>query len=233
MHGRAEKGEIMLGKVRRGLARYSAAALAAAAALTLVIGTAGTASALTRGQPLRIIGSKVVNGKTYPVIHVSGASPTRTHANPASASSSTIVNQHSGKCAEVFHSSTSNGANVDQWSCNRTATQSWHLDLAYFDQYGNPVGEIINNNSGKCFEVYNWAAANGSNVDQWGCAPIAQQHANQLWDVNGELLEAVGASNERGLLVVAEVAGWSTANGGNVDIWQYLGDSNQHWTQSL
>jgi hypothetical protein len=228
----------MLDRMRTRLARYSAAAFVVAAALTLIVGTAGTASAQARGQnprgqTPRIIGSKVINGKTYPVIYVPGALPPRTHANLASASPSTIVNQHSGKCAEVYHSSKSNGANVDQWSCNGTATQSWRLDLAYFDQYGNPVGEIINENSGKCFEVYNWGAGNGSNVDQWGCAPISQMHGNQLWDVNGELLEAVGASNYRNLLVVAEVYNWSTSNGGNVDIWQYLADSNQHWTQSL
>src|SRR5260370_20780074 len=223
----------MLGKIRRGLASYSAAALAAAAALTLILGTAGTASAQTRSQTPSIIGSKIINGKTYPVIYVPGAFSPRTHANLASGAPSTIVNQHSGKCAEVYHSSTSNGANVDQWYCNGTNTQSWRFDLGYFDQYGNPVGEIINVNSGKCFEVYSWGAGNGSNVDQWGCAPIEQLHANQLWDVKRELLEAVGASNYRNLLVVAEGYNWSTSNGGNVDIWQYLGDSNQHWTQSL
>jgi ricin-type beta-trefoil lectin protein len=214
---------------------WKAGAVTACAAVLLSLGLlpaaaqAGTrATASQRAEGVRVIGHKVIDGKTYKVIYVAGASPARTKPKVTQAAvPSTIVNDHSGKCAEVYHSQTSNGANVDQWSCNGTATQTWNFELVGVDTYGNPVGLIKNANSGKCFEVYNWGAGNGSNVDQWTCAP--QDHSNQLWDLDGPFLVAVGASDYRNLVVVAEVNGWSTANKGNVDIWQSYADSNQMW----
>jgi hypothetical protein len=220
---------------RRGTWKAGAVTACAAALLSLTLlpaaAQAGTrAAAPQRAEGVRIIGHKVIGGKTYKVIYVAGARPAPTKARiPQAAVPSTIVNDHSSMCAEVYHSQTNNGANVDQYSCNGTATQTWNFELAYIDEYGNPVGIIKNDNSGKCFEVYNWEAGNGSNVDQWTCAPIEQEHANQLWDLDGPFLEAVGATNERNLIVVAEVNGWSTSNKGNVDIWQSYADFNQMW----
>jgi hypothetical protein len=38
--------------------------------------------------------------------------------------------------------------------------------------------KIINQNSGKCLDVYNWSTAAGANIDQWTCG---SNQANQLW----------------------------------------------------
>ncbi len=219
-------------------ATWTAGAVIAAAAALLSLSlppaaatqTGPSVAALKRAEAVRVIGHRVIDGKTYPVAYVPGAQPHRAKNGPDRRSSGTMVNNHSGKCGEVYHSQTGNGANVDQYSCNGTFTQDWYFDFWGIDQYGNPIGNIVNINSGKCFEVYNWGAGNGSNVDQWNCAPLNQSHSNQLWDMNGPFIEAVGASQYRKLIVVAEVYNWSTSNYGNVDIWQSYGDANQMWT---
>lgn len=212
---------------------WPASVLVAAVMLVLGIPLAAQASAkpasLQRAEAVHIIGHRVINGKTYPVVYVPGARRYRNMASPLASGSGTLVNHHSGKCGEVYHSQTNNGANVDQYSCNGTLTQLWYFDYWGEDQFDNPIGNIININSGKCFEVYNWGAGNGANVDQWNCAPLSQSHTNQLWDIDGPFVEALGASQYRGLSVVAEVNGWSTSNKGNVDIWQNYADSNQMW----
>jgi hypothetical protein len=131
---------------------WKAGAVTACAAALLSLGLlpaaaqAGTrAAASQRAEGVRVIGHKVIDGKTYKVIYVAGASPARTKPKVTQAAvPSTIVNDHSGKCAEVYHSQTSNGANVDQWSCNGTATQTWNFELVGVDTYGNPVGLIKN-----------------------------------------------------------------------------------------
>jgi hypothetical protein len=232
------------GKQRRGAWIAGAVIAVASTAALLSPGLASAAQSNTRpantrlaareqGEAVHIIGHRVIDGKTYPVIYVRGDRNYGTKNRPDVDSSSTMVNYHSGKCGEVYGSQTGNGANVDQWTCNGTHTQDWYFDLWGTDQYGNEIGNIININSGKCFEVYNWGAGNGSNVDQWNCAPLAQSHTNQLWDLNGPFLEAVGATQYRNLVVVAEVNGWSTANKGNVDIWQSYADANQEWHYSF
>jgi hypothetical protein len=48
----------------------------------------------------------------------------------------TIKNEHSNKCLEIYHSSRSNGATVDQWTCNNTYTQRWVLQNGTFAAYG-------------------------------------------------------------------------------------------------
>jgi len=69
---------------------------------------------------------------------------------------------------EVYHSSTANGATVDEWTLNRTNTQ-WWCDLYSQSYDGHNVFELVNYNSGKCLEVYHSDTANGAKVDQWSC----------------------------------------------------------------
>jgi hypothetical protein len=227
----------LLRKMARRLTISSATVIAAVAAtLALAAGTAGAASAGTqshasviKSQTPHIIGTKVFEGKSYPEIYVPGAVKAKRSAVPESAGPSEFVNFHSDKVAEVYNWGTANGDNVDQWTYDGGSNQKWVFNVAYTDQAGNPVGNIVNVHSGKCFEVYNWAAGDGSNVDQWNCAPLSQEHSNQLWDLDSPLLVAVGASVERNLTVVAEVHAWGTANGDNVDIWHFTAGANQEW----
>jgi hypothetical protein len=139
-----------------------------------------------------------------------------------------IVNRNSGKCMEVYHSQTSNGANVDQYTCNWTATQSWHFVQVGTSQ-NQPVDEIVNNNSGKCLEVYHSGLGNGANVDQWGCNGTATQHWMYHDPQTG--IGIIFINMNSGL--VLEVAHSSTANYGNVDQWILNYTDTQHWDRPI
>jgi hypothetical protein len=83
-----------------------------------------------------------------------------------------LVNYNSGLCAEVYHSETQDGANVDQFSCNGTYTQYWILDQSP----STGISLFENLNSGKVLEVYDSSTANYGNVDQWASNGTATQY---------------------------------------------------------
>jgi len=111
---------------------------------------------------------------------------------------------------EVYHSDTDNGATVDQWAPNSTATQQW-CEFSV----GSGEMEIVNHNSGKCLEVYHSETGNGDKVDQWTCnGTNTQLWRNrfagwsdwaELQDVNsGKCLEPSGGSWDEGTAMVQE-----------------------------
>lgn len=81
-----------------------------------------------------------------------------------------IINDNSGLCAEVYHSSTANLGNVDQYTCNGTNTQLW------IDYTNSGLDQYVNYNSGLCAEVYHSSTANLGNVDQYACNGTATQY---------------------------------------------------------
>ena len=184
---------------------------------------------------LKLVGTRVFRGKTYPVYTVPGLKlpPPAASAVPASGTDPTVINVHSGKCAEVYNWGTANGDNVDQWSCTGGSNQDWSFRLEDYLESGGylyDVDNLINVHSGKCMEVYNWAVNNGANVDQWTCANADSPHANQLWVLDAPFLDNLNASQKRSTDVSLEVENWSTSNGGNVDIWsRFINNDNQEW----
>ena len=139
-----------------------------------------------------------------------------------------IVNRNSGKCMEVYHSETGNGANVDQYTCNWTNTQNWYFVRVGTSQ-NQPVDEIVNNNSGKCLEVYHSQTGNGANVDQYTCNGTATQH--WVYHDPGTGVGIMFINMNSGLLL--EVAHSSTANYGNVDQWIANYTATQHWDRPI
>ena len=133
----------------------------------------------------------------------------------------TLTNVNSGKLAEVYHSQTGNGANVDQWARNNTATQIWCLPSSIVTATWIP---IRNDNSGKCLDVYNFGTSNGTNVQQWSCSG----KANQLWSFYEDQFNQITVTNKNSGKCL-EVYRWATNDGGNVDQWSCLGQANQLW----
>lgn len=41
------------------------------------------------------------------------------------------------------------------------------------------TGELVNLNSGKCLDVYNWSTSSSATIDQWACGNF---QANQTWN---------------------------------------------------
>ncbi len=154
---------------------------------------------------------------------------------PTAAACSPVVlyNRHSGKVLEVYHSSTADGATVDQWSYNGSNTQKWCLS---FIEYHNGLPEyyVVNHNSGKCLDLANGTTANGAKVQQWRCNGNPQQQWAVTQPASHVYMLAPNtiANIDQGWSYVLEVNGWSTANGGKVDIWQSHIGANQEWNCS-
>ena len=84
-----------------------------------------------------------------------------------------VAARHSGKCMTVAEGSLNNGSNVQQSSCNPTATeQQWQ-----FVYSGSGYYKIVNRNSGKLLDVSGISTADGANLQQWDDLG----GANQQW----------------------------------------------------
>lgn len=90
----------------------------------------------------------------------------------------TWFNTNSEMPMEVYHSSLSNGATVDQWTYNGSATQWWmRLPL------GNGWYRLINSNSGLCLGVSGGSISQKAALVQWTCNDNADQ--NWHWTFTG------------------------------------------------
>jgi len=101
-----------------------------------------------------------------------------------------LKNLGSGLCAEVYHSSSANLANVDQYTCNSThPNQQW----AEFDGIGADAGQVgfINGTSPyHALEVYHSLKTNLANIDQYGPNLLSNGvnfTPNQEWYLNSPL----------------------------------------------
>lgn len=132
---------------------------------------------------------------------------------PASAATYyNLVNFNSGKCMSVEGGgSTSNGANVIQWSCNDGGEQLWYWSGS----------RLKNRKSGKCLSVSGGGStANGAELVQWTC----NDGGEQSWDAsNGYLVNAKSGK------VASVSGGGSTANGAKVIQWAANSGSEQGW----
>jgi hypothetical protein len=90
-----------------------------------------------------------------------------------------FYNRNSGDVMEVYQSSTSNGAKVDQWTNNGSKTQKWllaavpgSLPLRY---------QLVNTNSSKCLDNTG-SLADGVQMIQWTCQ---DGNNNQIFVLTG------------------------------------------------
>ena len=133
----------------------------------------------------------------------------------------TLTARHSGKLADVFNASTSDGANVVQWAANGQANQRWR-----FTDVGGGYFAVVSVNSGKCLDVFGGATAtaDGVRVVTWAC----HGGANQQWRMQdlgtGYVTLAARHSNK-----CLDVSGASTADGAQLVQWACSSATNQQW----
>jgi hypothetical protein len=246
---------------KRLLVGVAALALMAGSATIMMPATAHAQPVVPWGAKIvpgvPVAGSFVVDGKRYPVYRprvsrrasaellaamgARGATRSRRGSvRPMDYLTDEITNVHSGKCLEVYDWGTANGDQVDQWTCGspQQANQTWEWELEGSVSIPGGSGEccdifeLVNKNSGKCLEVYNWGTSNDSKIDQWTC----------YGDPNQEWLEDPGLPCYQGVYfedydtyllgdpeMVFEVYGQSTSNGGKVDLYSWNGGENQLW----
>jgi hypothetical protein len=130
-----------------------------------------------------------------------------------------IVSRNSGKVLEVVDSSSDNGANIQQGTCNRTSKQFWTLEDA-----GNGYFKMVVESSGKCADVEGSSIGDGANISQ----STDMGADNQLWsivDVGGGYWKIVNKNSGK----VMDVVNFSTNDNANVTQYHDAGTANQQW----
>ena len=129
-----------------------------------------------------------------------------------------IINRQSSKALGINADSTSNGANVVQWTDNGKTSQQWIISNEG-DGY-----KIINVNANKALDVDNSSMADGGNVLIWS----DNGQLNQRWDimeVGGDYVTIQNVNSGKML----DVDNGSMNDGGNVLQWSSSGNNNQQW----
>ena len=121
-----------------------------------------------------------------------------------------LVGGQSGKCLDVPGASTTNGTQLELYSCNAGGNQEFTL---------TPSGTITVYGS-KCLDAYQAGKTAGTVVDIYTC----NGGSNQQWQAkpDGSI-----TNTESGLCL--DAAGQGTANGTEIDLWTCNGGSNQKW----
>ncbi|MER6079291.1 ricin-type beta-trefoil lectin domain protein [Streptomyces sp. NPDC001833] len=119
-----------------------------------------------------------------------------------------------GKCLDVPNSTTTAGTQVEIWSCNGGANQTWtHTTTDQLTVYSGS-GQM-------CLDAYNNQTAPGTKVEIWSC----NGQRNQQWTLNSD---GTITGAQSGLCL--DVTGGATADGTLAQLWTCNGGSSQRWT---
>lgn len=131
-----------------------------------------------------------------------------------------IRSVNSGKCLDVASSSKDNGAKVQQWDCNGSSAQSFHLT-----SLGGNVYEIVNVNSGKALDISGVSNAAGALLNQWDYVG----GANQKFQIDNQGGTAFSIKAQHSGLVL-DVPSSSKDSGTQIQQWPSNGTAAQRWT---
>ncbi|UXY20248.1 ricin-type beta-trefoil lectin domain protein [Streptomyces cynarae] len=124
---------------------------------------------------------------------------------------SLITGRQSGRCADIYNNTITNGTQAELWDCNGGQNQSWtYTPRKELVVYGN-----------KCLDAYNLGTTNGTKVVIWDC----NGQANQKWNVNSD-----GTITNVNAGLCLDASGAATSNGTNLVLWSCNGGDNQKWT---
>ncbi|XXY21448.1 RICIN domain-containing protein [Sorangium sp. So ce216] len=122
-----------------------------------------------------------------------------------------------GKCLDVSSASVANGADVQEWSCNGTNAQRFHV---------SPVGDgyfkIVNVNSGKALDVRDASTAESTRIQQWDYVGRANQQFKIVDRGNSHFSIQARHTN-----MALDVFWGGTAEGTPIVQYPYTGTSNQ------
>ncbi|MEV0739344.1 ricin-type beta-trefoil lectin domain protein [Streptomyces sp. NPDC050549] len=122
-----------------------------------------------------------------------------------------IVGTGSGRCADIYNNTITNGTQAEIWDCNGGQNQAWtYTSRKELVVYGN-----------KCLDAYNNGTTNGTKVVIWDC----NGQNNQKWTANSDgTLTNVNAG------LCLDASGAATANGTLLILYTCGTASNQKWT---
>jgi hypothetical protein len=124
---------------------------------------------------------------------------------------SLVVGTGSGRCADVYNNTITNGTQAEIWDCNGGQNQAWtYTSRKELVVYGN-----------KCLDAYNNGTTNGTKVVIWDC----NGQNNQKWTANSDgTLTNVNAG------LCLDASGAATANGTLLILYTCGTANNQKWT---
>ncbi len=131
----------------------------------------------------------------------------------------TLVNRATGKCLEVSDWSTTDSANVQQWTCHGGVNQRWRIE-----PLTDGTVRIVNQGSDKPLDVANCGTADGTDIQQYTWWDNPCQRWALLPTDNGWLRLQNPHSGK-----VADVANCGDTDGTNVRLWSWLGNACQQW----
>ncbi|MFD7014720.1 glycoside hydrolase family 27 protein [Streptomyces sp. NPDC059928] len=118
------------------------------------------------------------------------------------------------KCLDVPNSTTTAGTQVQIWSCNGGANQTWTRSTS------NQLA-VYSGSGQMCLDAYNNQTTDGTKVEIWPC----NGQSNQQWTLNSN---GTVTGAQSGLCL--DATGAATANGTPVQLWTCNGGSNQQWS---
>jgi len=122
-----------------------------------------------------------------------------------------LVSVNSGRCVDVPHSITVNGAQVTVFDCNGGDNQA----IAY--SASARTLKVL----GKCLDAHDNATTAGTHVELYDC----NGGVNQQWDVN---TNGTITGVQSGICL--DVTGATNPNGSGLELWTCNGGNNQKWT---
>ncbi|MGW7522230.1 ricin-type beta-trefoil lectin domain protein [Streptomyces sp. NPDC054783] len=124
-----------------------------------------------------------------------------------------LVGRQSGRCADVYDNTLTNGTQAELWDCNGGANQAWtYTSRKELVVYGE-----------KCLDAYNLGTTNGTKAVIWDC----NGQDNQKWTVNAD---GTITNVHAGLCLDAYNAG--TGNGTSLVLWSCNAGDNQKWLRT-
>ncbi|MDI1461234.1 glycosyl hydrolase [Catellatospora sp. KI3] len=122
-----------------------------------------------------------------------------------------ITGVGSGRCVDVPASNSTNGTQLQIWTCNGTGAQSWTVGT------DGTVRAL-----GKCLDVNGGINADGTKVQIWDCVAGNQ---NQQWTYNATTKRLTNPVTGKCL----DATGQGTADGTKLQIWTCNAQTNQQW----
>ncbi|MGW2563609.1 RICIN domain-containing protein [Streptomyces sp. NPDC001514] len=118
-----------------------------------------------------------------------------------------LTSANSGKCLDVEGAKTTNGIDVQQYTCNSTSAQKWNAVAKAGGSF-----ELRSVLSGKCLEVERQGTKSGAVVQQWTCGegehqrwqmmlvdPVRKLYELQPMHADGMCLDVPGAKTDNGV----------------------------------
>lgn len=125
-----------------------------------------------------------------------------------------------GHCLDVSGASTADGAKVQEWTCNGTEAQQFHVT-----SLGDGFYKIVNVHSNKAIDIKDVSAAPNALVQQWGYGGGPNQQFKIVDRGNGEY-----SLHARHTGMVLDVYWGKPEDGTPIVQYPYQGTTNQRWT---